>query len=43
MRNRFVNTTRRLQRDTATTVDFMQDVTARLANRVQLTTDGHRA
>jgi IS1 family transposase len=29
-------------RDTATACDFMSDVAARLANRVQLTTDGHR-
>jgi IS1 family transposase len=31
------------QRDAATAIDFMQDVAARLANREQLTTDGHRA
>ncbi len=29
-------------RDVATACDFMNDVAARLANRVQLTTDGHR-
>jgi len=31
------------QRDTATAIDFMQDVAQRLANRVQLTTDGHKS
>jgi len=30
-------------RDADTANDFMQDVAARLANRVQLTTDGHKA
>jgi IS1 family transposase len=30
-------------RDADSAYDFMQDVAARLANRVQLTTDGHRA
>jgi IS1 family transposase len=29
-------------RDTATAYEFMQDLAGRLANRVQLTTDGHR-
>jgi len=29
-------------RDAATAYDFMQDLAGRLANRVQLTTDGHR-
>jgi IS1 family transposase len=31
------------QRDAIAASDFMNDVAARLANRVQLTTDGHRA
>src|SRR5713226_6006623 len=29
-------------RDAATAFDFMQDLAGRLANRVQLTTDGHK-
>lgn len=31
------------QRDVLSATEFMRDVAARLANRVQLTTDGHRA
>jgi IS1 family transposase len=30
-------------RDAATAIDFMQDVAQRLANRVQMTTDGHKS
>lgn len=31
------------QRDSVAARDFMEDLAGRLANRVQLTTDGHKA